>query len=194
MIIDSSRITRIGESYIYSIHRPDVVVTILGNAAEDVVRTALFIGTTLERSDAEESAAARLGQRLRFLTDDVTAYIAELKQRQLYYQVGDTAKALEQSAGIAASVLSELNPGQPLLSDLALLREGIAELESAASLLLRTVNDTLRHGLTKSAEANLKDAGAGVARLLRTSKTDQLMSIEEALADPQAFVEGMEVS
>lgn len=113
-----------------------------------------------------EAAAARLSGKLRFLCDDVVAYIAEMKRRSLYHAMGDSIKALEQSAGIASAVLNEPNPGQPMLGDLALLRDGLHDLENASSLLVRTVNDTLRHGLTKSTREDLEEATAGVARLL----------------------------
>lgn len=109
----------------------------------------------------------RLAQKLRFLAGDVETYVAELKRRSLYHTLGDSIKALEQSAGIAASVLRESDPGDAVRSELALWKDAYAELESASSLLVRTVNDTLRHGLTQTARAKLDESVCAVAPLLK---------------------------
>lgn len=111
--------------------------------------------------------AARLSQKLRFLAGDVESYLAEMKRRQMEHVAGDSIKALRQSLGIAESVLRESQAHQPVLAEIALWKNGHAELERASCLLLRTVNDTLRHGLTLTQRANLEAVCRELAPLIR---------------------------
>lgn len=120
--------------------------------------------TDLERAQAE---AARLAQKLRFLAADVESYIAEMNRRQMTHIAKDQIGALQQSLGIAQSVLRESNLHQPILGRLAMWEQGHAELEQASSLLLRTVHDTLRHGLTLTQRAKLDEVCRALAPLLR---------------------------
>jgi hypothetical protein len=110
--------------------------------------------------------AARLAQKLRFLADDVAAYVTDLKRRELYHAMGDKVKALEQSAGVAASVLRETDPGAPLLAQLADWKASYHDVSNAAALLLRTVDDALCHGLNDTTRANVDAAVAQLRPLL----------------------------
>lgn len=114
---------------------------------------------------AAMAESARLAGKLRFLAGDVEAYIAEMKQRRMGH-ADDSLKALQQSVGIAEGVLRESNLHQPVLSEIALWKDGYHELARLSSLYLRTVNDVLRHGLTKTAEAKIDEVGRELAAVL----------------------------
>ncbi len=116
--------------------------------------------TAIDLTDYDAQAIAeRLAEKFAFLLKDIAGFIERMKWRQLYHALGDDIKALEQMARMMETMLVESDPGRPLRSEVALWRDGHAELARASSLLLRTVHDTLRHGLTLTARANLDCAG-----------------------------------
>jgi hypothetical protein len=78
--------------------------------------------TYQERAEQAELAAFRLQIKIRFLVDDVRAYIAHERGIR-----NDRQRALEQSAGIAESVLREDEPWRAVAMQIALLEERVAE-------------------------------------------------------------------
>jgi len=79
-----------------------------------------------ERLDQAEMAAFRLQLTIRFLVDDIRAYIAH--ERLLSVRRGDTwLGALEQSAGTAEAKLREDEPWRAVAMRIALLEERISE-------------------------------------------------------------------
>jgi hypothetical protein len=75
-----------------------------------------------ERAEQAEMAAFRLQTKIRFLVNDVRAYIAHERRVGVRSTWLD---ALEQSAGIAESVLREDEPWRPVVMRIALLEERI---------------------------------------------------------------------
>ena len=73
-----------------------------------------------ERAEQAEAAAFRLQTKIRFLVDDVRAYIARERR---YGRRDDHLGALEQSAGIAEAVLREDEPWRAVAMRIALLEE-----------------------------------------------------------------------
>ena len=74
-----------------------------------------------ERAEQAEAAAFRLQIKIRFLVDEVTAYIAH--ERRFGRRGDDWLGALEQSAGIAEAVLREDEPWRAVAMRIALLEE-----------------------------------------------------------------------
>ena len=77
-----------------------------------------------ERAEQAETAAFRLQIKIRFLVDDVRAYIAH--ERRFGRRGDDWLGALEQSAGIAEAVLREDEPWRAVAMRIALLEEAVA--------------------------------------------------------------------
>ncbi len=75
-----------------------------------------------QRAEQAEMAAFRLQCKIRFLVDDVRAFIAQERQSGVR---NDRLSALEQSAGIAEAVLREDELYQAVAMRIALLEERI---------------------------------------------------------------------
>lgn len=73
-----------------------------------------------ERAELAEAAAFRLQAKIWFLVHDVRAYIAHARP---FLGRNDRLAALEQSAGIAESVLREDEPWRAVAMQIALLKE-----------------------------------------------------------------------
>lgn len=84
-----------------------------------------------QRAEQAELAAFRLQSKLWFLVKDVCAYIA---RERVFMPRSDRLLELEQSAGIAESVLREDEPWRAVAMQIALLEERVtAEAKQAAS-------------------------------------------------------------
>jgi hypothetical protein len=77
-----------------------------------------------ERAEQAEAATFRLQAKIYFLVKDVRAYIARERR---YKHRDDTLAELEQSAGIAESVLREDEPWRAVAMRIALLEERVRE-------------------------------------------------------------------
>jgi hypothetical protein len=73
-----------------------------------------------QRAEQAEMAAFRLQTKIRFLVDDVRAYIAAA---QPFLGRNDRLAALAQSAGIAEAVLREDEPWRAVAMQIAFLEE-----------------------------------------------------------------------
>lgn len=73
-----------------------------------------------QRAETAEMACFRLQCKIRFLVDDVRAYIA---RERVFMPRSEKLLELEQSAGIAESVLREDEPWRAVAMRIALLEE-----------------------------------------------------------------------
>jgi hypothetical protein len=88
----------------------------------------------IERAEQAEMACFRLQLKIRFLVNDVRAFI-EHEQR---FVRSDRLRGLEQSAGIAEAVLREDEPWTAVETRIELLQERIWELERGKDVAQNT--------------------------------------------------------